>query len=886
MEDLHVHEVQQGMKVSKESSAATLGAMLPTVPPDKTIIKKEGIETMIPEELMEFIYNEDASYTYAVEGAISNMAHNVKDKFTNNEHSKDLKTNSLPFKVRQLTIERATLKVKISWMGKRKSKQEKVLKYKKRLVEVEQALRKIQNSVNNADEKKKIAQQIKELDASVTKSASAELQQRGVLESVNTFIREGKEQGFILSDVQEFTMESFYGDLGDTEFNVVTEGANYELMSTVKSSKKMINALSKKVKKAIKKENYDDAEKYLQDMKKELEDAKHDIDAFPVDKMSVNIVGMLGGLCLHTCKCLLQGFGVQISQNISNAIKQQEGFGFVQWGSALARIANTYSIVDNILLNGKQNNNKMTPSMVNGLYNKCLKSVDTMSKDIDKLTKAVNAAKKAKEKADKEALKETKESVFLLDCINESVSAVDEDGDPVFVFDEYTIDDVEFLMEGANADLGKAYLSTATALIGVARKFKKAVRKNDYDEAKSQLAYMQRHVGNLEKALKKYPKSDLKTNIIGTIVGLAMSLVRIILDTFGITSLFLTATAVVGGSLAAGTAVAIGAEKIAEAKDSIAKTLKVMNKMPSIPIPTGFSEYGGYIIGCSGAILSTISYTCASAVEIVRMMERTELRIKELGEESRNKYNDYFDRILVQFQKLRGTLKDMETAFGKMKSQKEINDFVDSVREKSSENKESEHKESVLPRLTKLNGLYESGCMDTDSYLELMTEAKKPDDGMIPILNKLHEKGYKTKYSCAGHKDSGKKDRNDDGIVNGKLASAARIMFNGDYDFPDPPKHWGFKTVEGKDYLYVLPYSNDGKDPKAFEEWKNKYMASLDRWVDSLPTAKDEKVIDKPEEDKKDKEADVKEYVEDDSVFESFVDNTLAELFMDVNNDF
>ena len=41
MEDLHVHEVQQGMKVSKESSSATLGAMLPQVPPDKTIIKKK-----------------------------------------------------------------------------------------------------------------------------------------------------------------------------------------------------------------------------------------------------------------------------------------------------------------------------------------------------------------------------------------------------------------------------------------------------------------------------------------------------------------------------------------------------------------------------------------------------------------------------------------------------------------------------------------------------------------------------------------------------------------------------------------------------------------------------------------------------------------------------
>ena len=94
MEDLHVQDV------SEEASSATLGAMLPQVPPDKTIIKKkEGIDDMIPEELMEFIYNEDATYTYAVEGAISNLAHNVKDKFSNSAHAKDVKANSLPFKV-------------------------------------------------------------------------------------------------------------------------------------------------------------------------------------------------------------------------------------------------------------------------------------------------------------------------------------------------------------------------------------------------------------------------------------------------------------------------------------------------------------------------------------------------------------------------------------------------------------------------------------------------------------------------------------------------------------------------------------------------------------------------------------------------------------------
>ena len=38
MEDLNVHETNAN--VSKESSASVLGAMLPTVPSDKKILKK------------------------------------------------------------------------------------------------------------------------------------------------------------------------------------------------------------------------------------------------------------------------------------------------------------------------------------------------------------------------------------------------------------------------------------------------------------------------------------------------------------------------------------------------------------------------------------------------------------------------------------------------------------------------------------------------------------------------------------------------------------------------------------------------------------------------------------------------------------------------------
>ena len=61
-------------------------------------------------------------------------------------------------------------------------------------------------------------------------------------------------------------------------------------------------------------------------------------------------------------------------------------------------------------------------------------------------------------------------------------------------------------------------------------------------------------------------------------------------------------------------------------------------------------------------------------------------------------------------------------------------------------------------------------------------------------------------------------------------------------------------------------------------------MASLERWVDSLPSAKEDKeeVIDEPKEDSKDKEKDVKESVD----FDSVIDNEMAMLMMDLNDNF
>lgn len=617
MEDLHVHDV------SEEASSATLGAMLPQVPPDKTIIKKkEGIDDMIPEELMEFIYNEDATYTYAVEGAISNLAHNVKDKFSNSAHAKDVKASTLPFKVRQLTIERATLRAKISWMGKRKSKQEKVLKYKRRLVEVEQALRRIQNTVNSADEKKQIEAQIKELDMQVTKSVTTDLEQRGVLEAVNEFIRAGKEEGLLLSFIPEFTMDDLY----PIDEEVIEEGANLQTLDIFVDAKLSTKRAVKKAKKAIKKGNYEEAAKYVAEVRKNISKVEKKLKDYPKESVTTNLLGMVTGWIVANLVAFVKSFGVGFLTGVSTGV---------------------------------------------GV------SVSAASIDGDSSEKAIGA-------------------ITIGAATGSAVNIL------------------------GNAIVG------ITNIIGVLRRF-----KANLDEKKSQ----------------------------------------------------------------------------------------------------------------------------------DRAMNMTFI-------------NGLYNRCLVYLKDTGKALDKLEAALKKAKSKKDLDKELNAKEEK-------ETKESVKLAVQ----AFEADYLTESEFLDLIVEAKKPDDGMMPILSKLHEKGYKTKYSCAGHKDSGSKDRNDDGIVNGKLASAARIMFNGDYDFPDPPKHWGFKTVDGKDYLYVLQYSNDGKNPDAFDEWKNKYMASLDRWVDSLPNAKkeDDKVVeDTPSEDKKDQSNEVKESVD----FDVVIDNEMAELMMDLSNNF
>lgn len=133
--------------------------------------------------------------------------------------------------------------------------------------------------------------------------------------------------------------------------------------------------------------------------------------------------------------------------------------------------------------------------------------------------------------------------------------------------------------------------------------------------------------------------------------------------------------------------------------------------------------------------------------------------------------------------------------------------------------------------------------------LVVTLEKANIDAEIKPIIEELNRKGYKTKYSSAGHTKLRKKeDAGRDGVYYGKLYSDARIMFDSDYDFPKPPKHWTWKTVDNKDYLDVIPQaysSKDGSPDDAFARWKANYMGTLRTWVDNLPdmNKSDDKVI-------------------------------------------
>lgn len=401
--------------------------------------------------------------------------------------------------------------------------------------------------------------------------------------------------------------------------------------------------------------------------------------------------------------------------------------------------------------------------------------------------------------------------------------------------------------ESENLDLIKERKKYQKEYAAYMAKCKKAIKSGDYKTAAAYVEKCREILADIREALQDYDKDSLTVNFIGIVLGYLGFVVKDTLLCFGVTMPLI-------GVMGAGTALAtIGATNASAIAAGVGATLMGL---------------GGVAVSVATILLTFYGWYRVIAALDVNMKEA-----KKTGDSiSINILNGVYNKTLKVIDKMEKCLKDMSKA---LKEAKKVDDSE--IQKELEEIKQM--KESVeLPSnvFVELTNLYESGAIDLETYMDCYLEAKKPDDGMMEILDTLNRKGYKTKYSCTGHKRSFKEDRNDDGVINGKLTSGARIMFMDDYEFPDPPKHWGWKTVDGKDYLYVISVSHNADkidSDKAFDAWKNKYMASLKRWVDSLP---DQAEADQVIKNKAKEEEDVTESVwrdlEDDLTVESEMD--------------
>ena len=410
--------------------------------------------------------------------------------------------------------------------------------------------------------------------------------------------------------------------------------------------------------------------------------------------------------------------------------------------------------------------------------------------------------------------------------------------------------------ESENLDLIKERKKYQKEYAAYMAKCKKAIKSGDYKTAATYVEKCREILVDIRESLNDYDKDSLTVNFIGIILGYLGFVVKDTLLCFGVTMPLI-------GVMGAGTALAtVGAANASAIAAGVGATLMGL---------------GGVAVTVASILLTFYGWYRVIAALDVNMKEA-----KKNGESiSINILNGVYNKTLKVIDKMEKCLKDMSKA---LKEAKKVDDSeIQKELEEIKQMKESVEMPSNV--FVELTNLYESGAIDLDTYLDCYLEAKKPDDGMMEILDTLNRKGYKTKYSCSGHKRSFKEDRNDDGVINGKLTSGARIMFMDDYEFPDPPKHWGWKTVDGKDYLYVISVSHNADkidSDKAFDAWKNKYMASLKRWVDSLP---DQAEADQVIKNKAKEEEDVTESVWRDLEAELTVESEMDMLSRDLEDE-
>lgn len=200
------------------------------------------------------------------------------------------------------------------------------------------------------------------------------------------------------------------------------------------------------------------------------------------------------------------------------------------------------------------------------------------------------------------------------------------------------------------------------------------------------------------------------------------------------------------------------------------------------------------------------------------------------------------DRYKMSVKNKREKLREKEQKLKEAEKYAELQEKHKEKERQAEEEKKKKEAEKEDPKTKEERDIEEAAIM----YESYFMEKRQLEDSFKDVVDTFNNKGYKVKYASPGHPGLRKKvDKpaddsleKHDGVYYDHLYSDARIMFKDKYKFPDPPKYWHWREVDGCSYLDISPIrydkEKDGDVKTAIRNWKQDYMRSIRKYVKEI----------------------------------------------------
>ncbi|MBR6289251.1 MAG: hypothetical protein IKR19_07950 [Acholeplasmatales bacterium] len=220
-----------------------------------------------------------------------------------------------------------------------------------------------------------------------------------------------------LEDYVDLLENSFRNYLDDEEFEPVTEGANMDITNEFISMRKELRAKAKETRKAIKAQDYNEAQKCLDATLKIINDAEKSIRAISAGRIDSVLCGFLGSFLLDSIEATfpLIYFVDAAVHGVENDLRPgaDGGLGFISiinfitkkvankaissgGLAAVSTVVNIYRSVKTFIKELKNKDNEPGEAW-NSYRNRILRFLDEYKKAINNTKKDVTKIKKAKE---------------------------------------------------------------------------------------------------------------------------------------------------------------------------------------------------------------------------------------------------------------------------------------------------------------------------------------------------------------------------------------------------------------------------------------------------------------------------------------------------------